>query len=639
MRPKRLPTAVQGITAGGAAAIAVIGLYAWVFRGPIHLLPSDPFGYAWQFRAIREGLLGAVDPRPGTVALGAMITALGPIPRSVAPTLLSFALLAAIGLSVAGLARRALALPPWTLVPLAVGAATFGATAKLAAYTANLVALTCFLAGVTIILTSRSVSWVALVAATASFLAAGLAHPAIMPAWFAIVGAWLVLALVFRPGHRSAEDAPRSPDRRPLAALAALVLGAVGAAVIVLGVLGRAPGELGNLSTASSYFGERLASTWDWIVPTIGLSVIGSIPGVLRGRRHGDRTGQTLVITWVLVCLVGTALVLVAPGFPGHRTLMLATPLGAAAGMVAVELALLAGRLRERRRMLALAGGLLLAALIVTGIVGVLGLRGYEDQASAPWTARALPARQVAAYARATPTGVPIVMVMQPRGPEGARPWKARLNIARSFLDGRRATQLFLYVGDPLRLLDGRPSAFPGSDDPLEQALSRISARTWPAVRRALDEGAVIVIPRGYIQGPSWEQAMDRGAVASGTDLLVVGGEPIPPSPVPSHASISRMGGWAVAMVSFVLLGAIGGGVGPLVSRDDEGAELGDVAAVPAYGVALCVLVATGVAVAGGDPGGGVSLVIVCGAALACWLAQVGRAARSSSTRSTSSAE
>ena len=93
-------------------------------------------------------------------------------------------------------------------------------------------------------------------------------------------------------------------------------------------------------------------------------------------------------------------------------------------------------------------------------------------------------------------------------------------------------------------------------------------------------------------------------------------------------------------MVSFVLLGAIGGGVGLLVSRADGAAELGDVvAAAPAYGIALCVLVATGVAVAGGDPGGGGSLAIVCGAALACWLAQLGRAARSSSTRSTSPAE
>jgi hypothetical protein len=158
----------------------------------------------------------------------------------------------------------------------------------------------------------------------------------------------------------------------------------------------------------------------------------------------------------------------------------------------------------------------------------------------------------------------------------------------------------------------------------------------------------VIVIPRGYVRSASWEQVIARGATPSGDDLLVVGGEPVSPSPVPPHASISQVGGWAAAVVSIVLLGAIGGGIGLVVSGGAGGegatrgerARLGDVAAAaPALGVALCVVIGTGVAVAGGDPGGGASLVLVIGVALACWLAQVVRAARSSSTRSTSSVE
>jgi hypothetical protein len=545
------------------------------------------------------------------------------------------------------LARRALGLPTWALFPLSVGAATFGATGKLGAYIANLVALACFLAGLTMITTSRPPSWLAVVAATVSFLAAALAHPAIVPAWFAIVGAWLVLALVLRLA-RTEDATPRSFDLRPIAALGALVLGALGASAIVFGVLGRAPSEIGNLSTASPYFGDRLSATWDWILPTLALSLIGSILTVLRGRRHGDRSSQTMLAAWVVVCLGGTALMLVAPGFPGHRTLMLATPLGAAAGMVAVELALLAVRLKDRGRLVPLAGGLLFTAVIVTGFTGVLGLRGFTSEASAPWTERAVPARRVAAYARAHPPSVPIVMVIEPRSAEGARPWKARLNIARSFLDGRRGAQLFVYVGDPLRLLAGEPSVFPDTDDPLEQALDRISARTWPDVRRALAEGAVIAIPRGYVRPSSWEQMIARGAVPWGDDLLVVGGEPISLSAVPPHASISQVGGWAATVVSIVVLGAIGGGIGLVVSgrtgggraTEEERARLGDVAAAaPALGVALCVLIGTGAAVAGGDPGGGASLVLVVGVALACWLVQVVRVASSWSTRSTSSVE
>jgi hypothetical protein len=111
---------------------------------------------------------------------------------------------------------------------------------------------------------------------------------------------------------------------------------------------------------------------------------------------------------------------------------------------------------------------------------------------------------------------------------------------------------------------------------------------------------------------------------------------------------MSQVGGWAAAVVSIVVLGTIGGGIGLVVSgrtgggvaTEEERARLGDVAAAaPALGVALCVLIGTGVAVAGGDPGGGASLVLVVGVALACWLVQVVRVASSWSTRSTSSVE
>ena len=44
---------------------------------------------------------------------------------------------------------------------------------------------------------------------------------------------------------------------------------------------------------------------------------------------------------------------LVAPGFPGHRTLMLAVPLGAVTGLVAVRIAELAGRGLGRGRAVA----------------------------------------------------------------------------------------------------------------------------------------------------------------------------------------------------------------------------------------------------------------------------------------------
>jgi hypothetical protein len=631
--PSHLRIALKDVIPGVAAAVAVVALYAWAFRGPIHLIPSDPFGYAWQFRAVREGLLGSVDPRPGTVVLGSMATAFSPIPGSVAPVLLSLAMIAVLGLVVAVVSRRALDLPCWALFPLAIAAATFGATGKLAAYIANLVALVCFAAGVSIIVTSRSVSWPAVLAAAAAFLAAGLAHPAVLPMWFAILGSWLVLSLISRLlDMRRAGPTSRPFDRRALAAFVALVLGALGTSAIVLGVLGRAANELGNLSTAAPYFDERLVATWEWIEPTVLFSVVGTIAMVLYGWRRGDRGSQALLVSWALVSLGGTALILVAPGFPGHRALMLATPLGVAAGMVAVAVALLAVRGGDR----GLNGALSVAAILMTAVIAALGLTGFGRDASAPWRERAIPARRVAAYALASPRAVPIVMAVEPRNAGSARHWKGRLNIARSFLDGHRASQLFVYVGDPMRLLAGEPSSFPESDDPLEQALDRISARTWPDVRRALDDGAVIVLPKGYVRYRSWKRAIARGATASGSDLLVVGGGSTPAPRVPPHAAISRSPGWAAAIVWVVLLGAIGGGLGLLLAGD--AGKLGDlVAAAPAYGVVLCVLVGTVTAIMGGDPGGSVALVVLVGVALACWLIGLVRTTVPSRTRVTPS--
>jgi hypothetical protein len=611
------------LSISGAAVVAVTGLYARSFQGPIHLLPSDPFSYAWQFRATREGLLGSVDPRPGTAVLGAMLEGFGVVPDELAPTLLAFALLAVIGLTLAAITRRALGLPAWAWFPIAVAAATFGGTAKLTGYVANLVALACFSTGVAAVLSSRARPWRGLLAATASFLAAGLAHPGILPAWFAIVGGWLGLAVLWRLlawGRRRGET-PQPFDRRPVLAFLALVVGALGTLAIVLGGLGRSTSELGNLSTARPYFAQRLADTWEWILPTIGLSVIGLVLAVVRGRRSGDRSSQTVLIGWIGVCLGGVALMSVFPGFPGHRTLMLAIPLGAAAGLVAVELVLVAARSAERKWMLPIVGGALLVALVMVAATGVLGLLGFGGGASAPWRERAIPARRVAAYAAAHPADVPLVMVFEPKAAEGARHWRVRLNIARSFLDGRRASQLFIYVGDPTRLLSGQPSVYPGTTDPLEEALNRISARTWADVEGALDDDAEVLIPRGYVRPRSWKDLLADGADLSGDDLAVVGGStPVLPTTIPSYASVSMVSGWMAAVVSVILFGLIGSAVGMLVSSDDEDATSDAVVMAPGYGVVVMVLVGTAVALAGGGPGGPASLAVTVGVGVGCWL-------------------
>ena len=616
----------------GATAVTVTAAYVWSFRGPVHLLPSDPFSYAWQFRAVREGLLGSVDPRPGTAVAGATLDGFGLVLDTLAPTLLSIALLTVIGLSIAAITRRALDLPTWACFPIAVGASTFGGTAKLSGYVANLVALACFSAGLGAVLTSRALPWRGLVAAAAAFLAAGLAHPGLVPAWFAIVGGWLGLAavwwLVARWWSRDAR-ASSAFDRRPAFAFLALVLGAAGTFAIVLGALGRSPSELGNLSTARPFFVERLADTWDWITPTVGLSIFGLVLAVVRGRRVGERTSQLLLIGWIGTCLGGVAVMLADAGFPGHRTLMLAVPLGAAAGLVAVEIVLAAIRLAEHRTVPAIVGAVTAAliALILVAATGLLGVLGFGDGASAQWRDRAIPARQVAAYARGHPSDVPLIMVFEPQLAEGARHWKVRLNIARSFLDGRRASRLFIYVGEPMRLLSGRPSIYPGTNDPLEQALNRISARTWPDVMDAVDAGADVVIPRAYVRPRSWKQLLASGAEPSGAGLAVVGGAPAGTTDAPAFVSISMTRGWMAAVLS-VMLFALIGGVGVLASTNRAGTPGDPVIRAPALGVVATVLGGTGVALLGGDPGGPVPLAVIVFVGIGSWLALGSRTPR-----------
>lgn len=615
---------VAGIVTSGAAALVIVALYAWSFGGRVHIIGADQFSYAWQFRAIRAGLLESIDPRPGTLAMGALLQGSGVVPGDLAPTLIAIGLCAVLGLAVAALLRQALWLPVWAMVPVAIGAATFGGTSRLTGYIANLTALVCFSAGIAAAVLSKTPSWTAYALAAMAFLAAGLAHPGILPAWFAIVAGWLGLSVVaWLTGRaRYGGVGARPLDLRPAFALAALTLGTVGTLLVVFGIMRRSLGELGDLELVQGYFVRRLGNTWEWVAPVAPLVIAGLLLVALRGWRRGDPSAQRLLFAWVVACLAGVAVILVAPGFPGHRTLMLAVPLGAVTGLVAVKIAELAGRGSGRVRALAVGGAALLGlgAALVTGL---LGLAGFRAAASYPWSDRASPARQVAAFARGHPADVPVVMLFEPWHARGALLWKVRLNIARSFLDGPRASQLFMYVGDPERLLAGEPDTSPPGTDELGQVLNGISERTWPDVSAAISDGAVIVLPRTYMHARSWELVLSEGAELVGDDLAVFGEPSHPPEAVPEYASMSPISAWASASVTILLLGVVGGGYSYLASRGG-GRTMGDAAALaPAFGIVVIVLVGTAAALAEADPGGVVGLLALLIVGVSGWAAAV----------------
>ena len=614
-----------------AACLLIVALYALAFGGAVHLVGADQFGYAWQFRAVRAGFLDSIDARPGTMAIGAALQGLGVVSEDLAPPLVAVALCAALGLAVASLVRSALALAMWMVLPIAIGAATFGGTSRLTGYVANLTALVCFSAGVAVLARHRSPTRSVVAIGAAAFLATGLAHPGLLPAWFAIVGAWLGLSTaswVVVRARMGAEAGATPFDLRPAVALAALTVGAAGSFGLVLGILRRSLDELGDLELVRGFFVERLAETWRWVVPTVPFAVAGIAVAALLGLIGGDRGTQRMLIAWTVVCLAGVAVMVVAPGFPGHRTLMLALPIGAATGLAAAAMGTLAGRYVKGDRR-TVHGARVLVGVGASLLVGYLALTGFRSMAAIPWSDRAPPARKVAAIAAELPADMPVVMVFEPRHVPGALLWKVRLNIARSFLEAGRATQLVMYVGDPQRLLQGVPTTFPADADELERVVDEISTRTWPDVSAALREGAVTVVARQYVRTRSWGPLVSDGAELVDDDVAVIGSSAVETISEPMHASMSPLGGWISASITVVVLGLAGAGLAGLGIGVGTGATVaGDVAALaPAFGTVVVVLVGTTAALVGVDPGGAVGLgaLIVIAVAIVGARAAAGR--------------
>ncbi|HEX7246891.1 MAG TPA: hypothetical protein VF351_02190 [Actinomycetota bacterium] len=593
-----------------SACLAIVALYIVAFGSAVHLIGADQFGYAWQFRAVRGGFLDSIDARPGTMAMGAALQGIGVVPGSLAPPLVAVALCAALGLVVAALVRSALALPAWMVLPIAIGTATFGGTSRLTGYVANMTALVCFSAGVAVIVRRRSPTRSSVAVGAGAFLAAGLAHPGILPAWFAIVVAWLGLSCawwVAGRARRSAGAGAMPFDVRPAVTLAALTLGAVGSIGLVLGVLHRSLDELGDLTLVQGFFVERLGETWRWVAPTVPFAVAGIVAAALRGLFRGDRETQRMLIAWTAVCLGGVAVMVVASDFPGHRTLMLAVPIGAATGLSAAAMGTLAGRYVKGDRRTVL-GTRVVVAVGASLVIGFLGLTGFRSMAATPWSDRASPARKVAAVAAQLPADVPVVMVFEPRHVAGALLWKVRLNIARSFLDARRATQLVMYVGDPQRLLQGSPTTSPPDADELQRVVGSISSRTWQDVSAAQLEGAVTVVARQYVRTRSWGPLLTEGADLVDGDIAVLGSGAVETISEPVHASMSRLGGWVSASITVVVLGIAGVGLAGL-GVGAGSSVLSDVATLaPAFGTVVVVLLGTTAALVGVDPGGAVGL-------------------------------
>jgi hypothetical protein len=596
---ERAPVAAAWLAVGALIAIA---LYVAAFRGvDVGNLGWDAAGSVVQMRAASQGVLDLPGARPGVGVVGAFVAGTGLAPVGATPIELSIAAVASLGLAAAAGLRRTWDVPAWGLGVAVLMVAAWGGTARLAAgYLANLLSLVPFLLGTVLALSPERTWW----AVGAAFAAALLAHPGLFPAYAAILVGWVILELARDRGRR---------ELGSMRVLGAFLVASLAVAAVVVGVLGLSPDDLQDLALARERFDERAAELLTWIDPllTVAMIVVGAIVLVASRDRRRSGAALRLGIAWLAVSAGGIVVLALAPQIPGHRTLLLGVPapmLGTL-GLVGAT-GWLTDRLERR------GPGWRAAAFVAAGALAVaialVALGPFEARASRPSGALGPGPNVVAGYLHAADPRRPVVLVMDPSDGPGLLTWKARLNAVRALAPDPLLLHVVLYVGDERALLAERPTRRSG-----DARFEAISARTWPSVHAVLDQDPVVLAVRPWVTPEAWARIAD-GSPVVGDEVAVIRG-PVPPGEIPQVRSVRVPIVDAAVRIAIllVLLGLLGGGWS--AATLGAGAAPDAIALAPAAGLAAVTLVGTGVAIAGGDPGGAPGLTAVGVAAAAGW--------------------
>jgi hypothetical protein len=598
VRRRRSVVAAVSLLAG---ALVAIGLGIDAFRpSRVANVGWDAPGYVVQMRAASRAILDLDGGRPGTAVVGAFASGIGAVPVEAAPIVLSLALVASLGAAAAAWLRRAVGtLPAWGLGVTLLVVAGWGGTGRLAAgYLANLLALVLF-TGAAAVALGAAPSWPAVAALLTASL---LAHPGLLPAIAGIVLGWIVVDL--------AVDRRRAFwGRASLAAGAALAVASASTALVTFGVLGLAPSDLEDLALARGRFDERAAELLAWVDPALTLSmvVVGGLVAFAR-RPRPSADAVRLTAAWLTVAVAGLAVLAIAPGIPGHRTLLLAVP---APILGALALVGAADRIGGRGRAVAA-----LAATAAALAVTLVAMRPFDARAGADTRALGRAPGAVAAYLAAVDAEGPVVLVLEPSGDRGLLAWKARQQAVRAVAPDDVFLEIVVYVGDERELLAGRATHREGTG---AATFELVSSRTWERVRPVLARDPVVLAARPWVEPSAWARLAAAFPVV-GPDLAVLRG-PVPstvPAPVPAP---SLPAGEAALRVVAVLLLLAGAGSG--WSAALAGGALEDrLALAPVFGAAAIALAGLAVAIAGADPGGPWGWAAVGVAAPAGWLAR-----------------
>jgi len=319
-------------------ALVLLAWFLWPFvaRGAAFPIGPDAPVYLWWSRLAGVDGLSAIAYRPGAPALSLVLE--GTLGLSVvqATAALEVALGVAVGLAAAGFVRRRTSAGGWALAGLLAG--TFAGHLA-AGYVANLITAAGFLAAGALLDDPRRRA-----AVLAAFVLAGggLAHPQ-----FLLLG--LAILLV------AAAIAWRN-DRREAFRLAAAALG--GGAVLGIGLLAVRPGapplevdtskdaflrRAGLTSELQSAYLDRFVHRWTRYVQWV------SVPLAALAFTSPNGNAGRILRSWFVLTFVGVSFALVTGWLPADRfvTFGFAIPILAALGLVRLWHRL------ERRRALA----------------------------------------------------------------------------------------------------------------------------------------------------------------------------------------------------------------------------------------------------------------------------------------------
>lgn len=549
---------------GLGAVLLILFLWPYVVDGFRFGVGPDVPVYLWWTRVGASEGLSMVGSRPGAPALAAALGGTLSLSAAAVTAGLASALGVAVGAAAAALVRAPGDLPgkTWLLAGLLAGVFSVH---LVAGYLANLVLAATFLAAAACLAGSRR-SWLA---AALLLAGGGLAHPPFLV--HAIVVLLGAAALAWWAGARDeARDIALSVTAGGLVAGAGVLAtiagpGPIDAETSKDGYLRRAGLDAHLLDAYRERFRLRAARYVQWI----------SVPLAIAGTPAANGFLRRFLASWLAVIAIGIPVGYATGWLPPDRlvTFGFAVPIGAALGLVWVH------RRLSARAWLAQVAVVLLAGWM---IVGALLAWGRQKPFISPNEARLVETVSIVTGVY-TPTGTPIVFLVDDADDTATFLASRAANIARAAAFPGRARDVYVFVGTATDFFDGHPTE---RGDAEYDALSELTFADIPRDR----EPAVFVIAPFYRGSDAATHPrlseLEPGLLASESDF-----------PTPEFAGgreslawgPSSPGGIASATAGILALLTVLGLGYALASSDDLVVVI---ATAPAFGAAALTLVA-----------------------------------------------